>query len=138
MDLRISGIGFQGKKEILYGLTKAAQNAKEYETNQKAYLASRIQMRKFEEQAYKKGAINAYLDMVVRDINFANVIENVHGKDLTPIKRLLTPFQTEHGTVEPMKTFSSAYKNAIDNSYWIKINESFKILTNELLSKLKS
>ena len=134
MDLRINGIGFQGKKEILYGLKKAAQNAREYETNQTAYLASRIQMRKYEEQAYKKGTINAYLDMVVRDVNFAYVIENIHGKDLKPIKRMLAPFQTEHGTVEPMKTFSPAYENAIDNSYW----KSFKILTNELLSKLKS
>ena len=138
MDLKINGIGFQGKKEILYGLTKAAQNAREYETTQTAYIASRIQMRRGDEQAYKKGAINAYLDMVVRDVNFANVIENVHGKDLKPIKRMLAPFQTEHGTVEPMKAFSSAYESAIDNSYWIKINESFKILTNELLSKLKS
>ena len=138
MDLRINGIGFQGKKEILYGLTKAAQNAREYETNQTAYLASRIQMRKSEEQAYKKGMMNAYFDMVVRDVNFANVIENVHGKDLKPIKRMLAPFQTEHGVVEPMKTFSSAFESAIDSSYWIKINKSFKILTNELLRKLKS
>ena len=138
MDLRINGVGFQGKREILYGLTKAAQNAREYETNQTAYIASRIQMRKTEEQAYKKGAINAYLDMVVRDANFAYEIKNVHGKDLKPIKKMLAPFQTEHGIVEPMKTFSSAYENVIDNSYWIKINESFKMLTNDLLSKLKS
>ena len=138
MDLKVSGIGFQGKREILYGLTKAAQSAREYETNQTAYIASRIQMNKYEEQAYKKGTINAYLDMVVRDCSFANVIENIHGKDLKPIKRMLAPFETEHGIVEPMKTFSSAFENAIDNSYWIKINESFKILTKELLRKLKS
>ena len=138
MDLKVSEIGFQGKREILYGLTKAAQSAKEYETNQTAYIASRIQMNKLEEQAYKKGTMNAYLDMVVRDSNFANLIENVHGKDLKPIKRMLAPFETEHGTIEPMKTFSSAFENAIDNSYWIKINESFKVLANVLLSKLKS
>ncbi len=138
MDLKVSGIGFQGKREILYGLTKAAQNARDYELNQTAYIASRIQMNKYEEQAYKKGTINAYLDMVVRDCSFANVIENIHGKDLKPIKRMLAPFETEHGIVEPMKTFSPAYKNAINNSYWIKINESFKTLTKELLRKLKS
>ena len=138
MDLKINGIGFQGKREILYGLTKAAQNAREYETNQTAYIASRIQMRKTEEQAYKKGAINAYLDMVVRDVNFAYEIKNVHGKDLKPIKKMLAPFQTEHGTVEPMKTFSSAYESVIGNSYLSKLDESFKLHINELLSRLKS
>ena len=138
MDLRINGTGFQGKREILYGLKKAAQNAKEYEMNQTAYIASRIQMRKYEEQASKKASINAYLDMVVYDSNFASFIENVHGKDLKPIKKILASFQTEHGTVEPMKTFSSAYESVIGNSYLSKLDESFKLLINELLSRLKS
>ena len=138
MDLKINGLSFQGQREILYVLKKAAHNAREYEINQTAYLASRIQMRKYEEQAAKKASINAYLDMVVYDSNFANVIENIHGKDLKPIKKILASFQTEHGAVEPMKTFSSAYESAIDNSYWSKLNESFKIHTNELLCKLKS
>ena len=139
MDLKVSGISFQGKQEILYGLTKAAQNAREYETNQTAYIASRIHMNKHEEQAYKKASINAYLDMVVHDINFANVVKDVRGKDLRPIKKILTPFETEHGTVEPMKIFSSAIDNIVGNSYFGKAYYEFiKLHTNELLSKLKS
>ena len=138
MDLKVNGISFQGKQEILYGLTKAAQNAREYETNQTAYIASRIQMKKYEEQAYKKASINAYLDMVVHDINFANVVKDVRGKDLSPIKKILTPFETEHGTVEPMKIFSSSIDNIVSNSYFGAYYEFIKLHVNELLSKLKS
>ena len=138
MDFKVNGISFQGKQEILYGLTKAAQNAREYETNQTAYIASRIQMKKYEEQAYKKASINAYLDMVVHDINFANVVKDVRGKDLKPIKKILSSFETEHGTVEPMKIFSSAIDNIVSNSYFEAYYEFIKLHVNELLSKLKS
>ena len=139
MDLKVNAISFQGKREILYGLTKAAQNAREYETNQTAYLASRIQMKKYEEQAYKKASINAYLDMVIHDINFASVVKDIRGKDIRQIKKILAPFQTEHGTVEPLKIFSSAIDNIVGNSYFGKAYyELIKLHTNELLSKLKS
>ena len=136
MDLRINGIGFQGKKEILYGLTKAAQNAREYETNQTAYLASRIQMRKSEEQAYKKGMMNAYFDMATNDLDYIKVVKNPPAKDLKLIKKILAPFQTEHGTVEPMKIFTSTINDVVNASYTSK--SVIRTLTAELLSKLKS
>ena len=136
MDLRINGVGFQGKKEVIYGLTKAAQNAREYETNQTAYLASRIQMRKSEEQAYKKGMMNAYFDMATNDLDYIKVVKNPPAKDLKLIKKILAPFQTEHGTVEPMKIFTSAINDVVNASYTSK--SVIRTLTAELLSKLKS
>ncbi len=136
MDLRINGIGFQGKKEVIYGLTKAAQNAREYETNQTAYLASRIQMRKSEEQAYKKGMMNAYFDMATHDLDYIKVVKNPPAKDLKLIKKILAPFQTEHGTVEPMKIFTSAINDVVNASHTSK--SVIRTLTAELLSKLKS
>ena len=136
MDLRINGIGFQGKKEILYGLTKAAESAREYEINQTAYLASRIQMRKTEEQAYKKGKMNAYLDAVTNDLDYIKVVKNPPKKDLTLIKNILAPFQTEHGTVEPMKVFTQVINDVVKSSYASK--SIIRTLTEELLSKLKS
>jgi hypothetical protein len=136
MDLRINGIGFQGKKEILYGLTKSAQNAREYETNQAAYLASRIQMRKSEEQAYKKGMMNAYFDMATHDLDYIKVVKNPPAKDLKLIKKILAPFQTEHGTVEPMKIFTSTINDVVNASHTSK--SVIRTLTAELLSKLKS
>lgn len=136
MDLKINGVGFQGKKEILYGLTKAAQNAREYETNQTAYLASRIQMRKSEEQAYKKGMMNAYFDMATNDLDYIKVVKNPPAKDLKLIKKILAPFQTEHGTVEPMKIFTSTINDVVNASYTSK--SVIRTLTAELLSKLKS
>ena len=136
MDLKINGIGFQGKKEILYGLTKAAQNAREYETNQTAYIASRIQMRKPEEQAYKKGMMNAYFDMAINDLDYVKVVKNPPAKDLKLIKKILAPFQTEHGTVEPMKIFTSTINDVVNASYTSK--SVIRTLTAELLSKLKS
>ena len=136
MDLRINGIGFQGKKEVIYGLTKAAQNAREYETNQTAYLASRIQMRKSEEQAYKKGMMNAYFDMATHDLDYIKVVKNPPAKDLKLIKKILAPFQTEHGTVEPMKIFTSTINDVVNASYTSK--SVIRTLTAELLSKLKS
>lgn len=136
MDLKINGVGFQGKKEILYGLKKAAQSAREYETNQTAYLASRIQMRKPEEQAYKIGKMNAYFDMITDDLDIIKVAKNAKGKDLKPIKKILAPFQTEHGTVEPMKIFEKVINDVVNASYRPESDVISSV--KELLSKLKS
>ena len=135
MDLRISGIGFQGKKEVLYGLTKAAQKAKDIEYYSQPAIAMRISKDKL--QAEQNASMQAYLDMVLRDSEFKSVVKNSTDKDLSYIKALLAKEQTEHSIVEPMKKFSESINYLVNKNYFGKAHESMTSLVSELLQKLK-
>ena len=138
MDLRINGIGFQGKKEILYGLTKAAQKAKDIEYYNQPAIAYRITTGQIELKAIKEASMKAYMDMAIRDSQFISVVKNATDKDLSYIKGLLAKEQTEHSIVEPMKKFSDTIENVVINNYGGKAKESMMSLVRELLQKLKS
>lgn len=112
MDLKINNINFQGKKEILYGLKKAASLTRTYELTNKAYVASRIGMTKYEEMTAYRSSIRAYFDMVTNDTDFSDVINNSMSKgDILVLKNLLKPQTTEHGRIEPLQKF---IKEAVD------------------------
>lgn len=139
MDIKISGIGFQGKKEVLYGLTKAAKIARVSEQTDKAYITSRMAMTKYEEMAAYDASMKAYMDMVIKDSGFKSVAKNANDKDLSVIKEILAPKQTEHGLVEPIKKFSETLNTVINNNYKSKAKtKAMCSVADELLQKLKS
>ena len=135
MDLKISSINFQGKKEVLYALTKAAQKAKNYEYYAQPAIASRCKSDTL--QVSNNASMQAYLDMALRDSDFKNVVKNGTDKDFSFIRKLLAPEQTQHSYVEPMKKFSEAVNEVINNNYGGKAWESMLTFSRELLQKLK-
>ena len=137
MDLKISSVGFQGKKEVLYALTKAAQKSKDIEYYNQLAIASRITTGQIKSQAVNEASMKAYMDMAVRDSEFKNVVKKATDKDLSYIKALLAKEQTEHSIVEPMKKFSEAINDVVNNNYGGKAKEFVNSLVNELLIKLK-
>ena len=136
MDLKINGIGFQGKKEVLYGLTKAAQNAREYEYT-KCY--SRMNgLNKFNERIVHDASIKAYLDMATHDSSFLSTLSEATTADLYPIKQILKPGRTQHMLIEPFNKFSEELKNTLNSVYSNKISASTNNTITDFLSRVKS
>ncbi len=112
MDIKINNISFQGKSEILYGLTKAAKIARSSELAQKAYTTSRNGMTKFEELTAYDASMRAYFDMVTKDSEFPEIVKNLlNSEEIKPIKNILKEENIEHGTIQPLTLF---FKKMID------------------------
>ena len=135
MDLKINSVSFQGKKEVLYALTKAAQKSKDFEYYNQPAIASRIPTDRL--HAAQNAAICAYLDMALRDSEFKSVVVKAKDKDLSYIKELLATEKTEHSIVEPMKKFSSSINSVVTDNYGGKTRETMMAFVRELLHKLK-
>ena len=135
MELKINSVSFQGKKEVLYALTKAAQKSKDFEYYNQPAIASRIPSDKL--QTAQNSAINAYLDMALRDSEFKNVVIKSTNKDLSYIKELLATEKTEHSLVEPMKKFTSSLHTVVSANYAGKKKETMIAIIHELQQKLK-
>ena len=99
MDLKITSTNFQGKKEILYGLTKAADNVHSYSMYNQPRLLRFGENKKSE--LYKIAA-KTYLDMVTKDSEFVKTINSVTQKELIHIKSFL---ETQSNGVKPFEHF---------------------------------
>ena len=99
MDLRINELGFQGKKEILYGLTKAADNIQSYSLHNQPRILRLGENRNLSK--YQTAAI-AYLDMVTKDSEFVQTVQKLNAKDLFSIREILKPIEN---IVKPLEYF---------------------------------
>jgi hypothetical protein len=115
MDLKINALNFQGKKEVLYGLQKAAKIARASEYSNKAYTMSRMGMTKYEERAAYDASMKAYLDMALRDSEFKETTKKINLSELFELHEILKPEQTEHALVQPMNKFKSVADDVINS-----------------------
>ena len=137
MLVRVDAVGFEGKKEILYGLTKAAQQAKDIEYYSQPSLGGRLSSKASIITA-KNASMKAYLDMAINDGEFKNVVSSVSERDMSYIKALLVSEKTEHSFVEPMKRFAEKINEVLNEKYSSKARESMSFYINQLLQKIKS
>lgn len=108
MDLKVSSVNFNGKREILYGLNKASRMAQTIEFGRVAYKGGRVN-----DYLVFNASMRAYLDMVTKDDLFFNSTRTLSQKDLQPIKDNLQEFKTQHGTIRPFGVFKDALEDVI-------------------------
>ena len=133
--MRTDGISFTGKQEIIYGIKKAAGIARQMELQDKAYTRLRFFSSKDTEKAVNKAKLDAYLDMVTKDGDFANAIWELSQKDLRQSRNLLMEKQTEHGIIKPFDVFVSAMKDVMSRNK--TDSKENKNILDILLYKLK-
>ncbi len=122
MDIKVNGIGFQGHKEVVYALTKAAQKAKDFEYYSQPAVASRLNVGKQLMQEKLNASMNAYLDMALRDEAFEKTIQEMKISELYLLHVYLLPEKTQYALVEPMKKFKSAMHEAMKGLGRTKVN----------------
>lgn len=113
MDLKVNGVGFQGKKEVIYALTKAAQKAKDFEYYNQPAIAARMTTDKF--QTSLDASMQAYLDMALRDETFITTVKEMKPSELYYLHNLLQPERTQHSIVKPMDTFRRVANGVASN-----------------------
>lgn len=113
MDLKVNAINFQGKKEVIYGLKKAAQKAKDFEYYKQPAIAMRIRTDNL--QTAQNASMQAYLDMVLRDEAFEQTIKEMKISDLRYLQCILMPEQTQHSIVRPMDKLKEAIHFTLNN-----------------------
>ena len=120
MNLVISNTNFRGINEIKYGLSKAAEEARNIEY-QKLYAYGPRPINKDRDIERAKGALYAYADMFMKDETFSSSILKIVQDKLFvhEIKSILEPIQSAYGNRYPHENFSNAI---------IDQNKNFKCL----------
>ena len=115
-------LNFNGKNEVIYGLKKAAEEARNIK-KECAYMYGPRPLRR-DEAIYKaQGAINAYADMVVHDEAFAETIKEISNDKyvLNSLKTTLKTIFTPYGNLFPNERFITSLQDAVKKA---KINPS--------------
>lgn len=128
---KTNSVNFTGKQEIIYGLKKAAKEAKNIELN-RSYAFGPRPIRREAEIYEAKGALNAYADMVTKDKEFGNVIKELaEDKEFTQeLGNTLQEKDMQFGKINPLaefvKTFTTAIKDNSTNSLTEDVKAFFK------------
>ena len=93
--MQLNNVSFTGKKEVIYGLTKATKEAKEAQINQLLSMGPNALESKSLNSKNNIAAMNAYVDMVVNDSSFKETIENIApGKETREMRQNLKCFNS--------------------------------------------
>ena len=106
-----SALSFNGKREVLYGLKKGAEAARNSEIC-RSYSKCRRPLDKTIEQAEHNAELSAYIDMAVHDNDFHDVIKNMPKRN--SLKKILAPQEFNGVYVEPMKLFTNALYDSME------------------------
>ena len=135
MNLSINNINFQGRKESVYAVKKAAEEAKKISLYHKCCSGPRP-MNKDREINLSKGAIDAYLDMFVKDDTFESSLkEIVNDKEIiTELKSTLAALEV-HSSLKllPYNHFAQPLKQIVEKS-----KEGMKNDVDTFLKMIKS
>jgi len=117
MNFSVNNVNFQGKNEVIYGIKKAAQEAKNLKIAA-AYSYGPRPMNKMDAVYQAKGALDAYSDMLVHDETFVETINEI-SKDkniLDQLNNILTPVKTICGYLYPHQSFVESINKAAQNA----------------------
>lgn len=128
MNLSTNNINFEGKKEIIYGLKKAAQESKKIAVNE-SYNYGPRPINKSNDIALSKGALSAYFDMIMND-RFINqgIKEAAEDKELMSfLKETLCEQTANNIKINPLTIFANNLKQCSKNQteYFKKTVENF-------------
>lgn len=116
MNLSTNNLNFKGKKEIFYGLKMAAQEAKNINVAI-SYSAGPRPISQRDAFEYSKGAMYAYINMVMND-SFINqgIKQASEDKELIKfLKETLSIQKANNITINPLETFTHNLTKAAQN-----------------------
>ena len=116
MNMCVNNVSFAGKSEVVYGLKKAASEARNIETNRVLSQGPRP-MNKSSEIERSKSVMNAYLDMVVNDDAFVKTASDIanYKQEANAIRNTLKETKVQSSIIKPMEPFAKAFTKIIDD-----------------------
>ena len=133
MQVRTTNINFNGKEEVIYGLTKASREAQKIGKNRLYGFGPRPIAKDYEIN-YSQGALKAYCDMVVNDKSFLETISNLPQNIIKKIKKDLNPLKNIYDSTYPHEDFVKAIKSNAKRAK-LNTNEGFNKFLEEIKCK---
>ena len=129
----INNISFTGRREVLYGLEKAAKSASEYEiysmNSRGPYSVTDLR------QVYAaKAKTDAYMDMIYHDEAFSEAVSNIPEKLIYKLKTLLSPFKDGFNFRNPKKALEDSFKTVSDHDVDAVKLTAFKRLMSKFVN----
>ena len=115
MNISVNNVNFNGRHEVLYGLKKAAQEARNIETNKVLSRGPRPMDRSLEIQK-GQSSMNAYLDMVVNDDAFVKTASDIANfkQEANTVRNILKESTVQSQAIKPLETFSKAFSDIVE------------------------
>lgn len=113
MNLSVNNVNFTGKKEMMYGLKRAAIEARSAEIN-RSYSFGPHSLPKTSDVYANMSAARAYSDMVIRDDEFVKTAKEF-TKDknyMYSMKEILKPIKLTFCEINPFEKFQKQFLNA--------------------------
>jgi len=103
----MNNVTFQGKKEVIYGLRRAAISSKAAEYCRAASFGPNPTNRSVMEKVNKESARN-FLDMACFDDSFISTIADLDKKETKRLANTLREEEVPSGNIYPLKIFKEA------------------------------
>ena len=116
MNMCVNNVNFCGKSEVVYGLKKAAKEARNIETNRVLSQGPRP-MNKSSEIERSKSVMNAYLDMVVNDDAFVKTVGDIanYRQEANSLRDTLKESKVQSSVIKPLEPFSKAFTKIVED-----------------------
>lgn len=112
MNISINNINFSGRKEVMYGLNKAANNTRNAETC-KALMQGPRPLNKYLEEKSNEAASNAYMLMATYDDSFYSTLKEYDIEELNKLKEILKPAVLQYAKINPLSFFKKTMINSL-------------------------
>ncbi len=136
MDMSINKINFGSKREVMYGLSMAAKEARNAEICRALSQGPRP-LNRFAEGKTSEALLNAYMDMSTFDDTFYNSIKDCDNAICDNLKEALKPEKLQFSELNPLRLFKKSmieslkkHNKVIDsrvlNEFFTKISDKTK------------
>lgn len=131
MDLKVNSLGFQGKKEVLYGLNNAANAIHSYSVYRQPRL---MQYGENKNLAKYEISAKAYLDMVTKDSGFAKSVSKFNAEELKIAKEHLEPYSIGTYNANPIEYFKEFIESVMhaNNTNSVRGKHALEVLLEKL------
>lgn len=104
MNISVNSVNFNGKREVLYGLSMAAKETRNAEMF-KVLMQGPRPMNRHTEARTSEALSKAYLVMSAYDDSFYSTIKNISEDECQNLKADLKPEILQYGAINPLESF---------------------------------
>ena len=112
MNISINNVNFSGKREVLYGLNLAANEAKNAEICRALMQGPRPLNRAAEGKA-SEAISKAYMHMVTYDDSFYNTLKECNAEEIKDLKNILKAEKLQYAEINPLSLFKKTMMNSL-------------------------
>ena len=115
MNISKTQTNFQGKREVMYSLKKAAECSRA--VNKEYLLSSGPKpLSRRESISHYSAKMDAYLDSATYDTEFYSTLKEIKDDSISFFEKTLAPIKNEFSSRKPFDLFKSKIRDAVEKS----------------------